>query len=311
MKAMRWLKRYLCILLVVVLTATPAMAAAPGINASITRENVLSLLKAYDKDGYYLVKNGGLSNGSQDFLQWFKGQKRIIDAIDTCVHEQCHGCTFIGGDQERIYRGNGKFYQVTYTDIFLTKNIAASMPKEGKIFRFKTYVSEPSPYLASNVEGIYGLLNEFTAYSYGMNNTVKLYKYFKKQASDFSTWMPFINNGANDRLAYSEFRLFMMHYLYYAKKKFPSVYKGIMNNTSFKEAFSYIDTRFRKNISTYEKYLQKAVTLLTQKGHVAEVRDGIFWCDHRGTGLFEEEYKAIMQVLNKSKYKKIYNALMQ
>lgn len=295
-------------IILVLTSAVPAFAAVPKINAKITSKNVLSLLKAYDADGYYLVTQGKKAHGA-DHMFWFYGCDRIVDGVATAVHEQCHACTH-GWDCEYIYKGNKKFYTVKYTDVFNSQQMASSVPEKLRTSRFATYVSEPDPYLSSDVDGVYGLLNEFTAYCWGMNNTVSLYNYYKKSGSDLATWDSFINDGANGRQAYAEFNYYILHYLYYAKQHYPAVYKQIMKNTSFKKAYKFIEKKFRKNITAYEKDLKKLIKYMKASGHNAVINGGYFWCDHSGTGLFETDYKNLSKEIKKSKYQKIYKKLI-
>lgn len=308
------MKRISCILsllavIFVLSAASPAEAAVPKPGAAVTKKNVKALLKAYDKDGYYLVTHGRKNRG-MDFMQWFTRGSITLD-IDTAVHEQCHLNTFNGASSERIYKGKKKFYNVKYTSVFKTKKMASSVPEACRYNRYSIYVADPTPNLASNIHGVYGLLNEFCAYGWGMNNTVKLYPYYKKYAKDFGDWYPFILSGANDRQAYAEFNFFILHYMNYAKKHYPKVYKKILANKSFKKAYKFTEKKFRKSISAWQKDLKQLVKKLNEEGHDAYISDGMIYVDFYGLSLFQNEYDGIMKQIKKSKYQKIYKKLVR
>lgn len=302
---------FLLFFVCVLLCSVPASAATsvPKLDAKITSKNILTLLKKYDPDGYYLVVEGNKYKG--DYMNWFGQSKRIVEELGTAVHEQCHRCMHATyGWEQLIYKGNGKYFTVAWTDMFHTRDMASSVPKACQLSRYKTYVSEASSNTLSNINGVYGLLNEFTAYSWDMNNCNRLFSYYKRFPATMDTWYTYIMHGANSRQAYSEFKSFILHYIYYAKKHHPSVYRGIMNNQSFRKAFKYIDTKFRKNITQYEKNLKKIVKFMKKAGHNAYIEDEWFCTDDGVAALFQKEYSAIMKVTKQAKYQTLYKKLL-
>ena len=70
----------------VLLCSVPASAATsvPKLDAKITSKNILTLLKKYDPDGYYLVVEGNKYKG--DYMNWFGQSKRIVEELGTAVH---------------------------------------------------------------------------------------------------------------------------------------------------------------------------------------------------------------------------------
>lgn len=73
----------------------------------------------------------------------------------------------------------------------------------------------------------------------------------------WDAWKGFINSCENDRLAYAEFKYYMLHYLSYAKQRHPEAYQGIIGNREFCKAYSQAESSFVKLISAYEKDLKK------------------------------------------------------
>ncbi len=279
-------------------------AAAPGMNAGITKKNVLALIKEYDKDGSYLLQY--MSDSGDPILDWWQGCQTIVEGIDTAVHEEFHGYSFLKAPwkTEDIYIGNKKYIRVRYTDVFQSKKMAFTIPKKLRTSRWTIYVGKPMANLASNVNGIYGLLNEYTAYYWGMKAQMSLFDYYKSNRATPQQWKQFINECANDRLAYAEFKYFMMQYLAYAREHSSSVYNGIIHNETYIRAYQTIEKKFASLITKFEKRMQEIEVLLEAQGH--EVKNGDYYIiDGTGISLFQEDYDNLLAELEKPVYKNI------
>ena len=195
---------------------------------------------------------------------WFGSDSTIGDAVrsasfDTAVHEQCHEFTHISTDwffntytgkymdsAERIYIGGGESMQVTMTPVFDSIEMVPTIPEELQTSRFTTYINTDEDSMSSRQEGVYGILNEFTAYCWGMNNDLQLYDYK-------------IENGlspgyyTNTYLAYAEFRYYSLQYILYAKTNYPEVYNDIIQNESYRTAFTIIDNKFKSVVEAWSK----------------------------------------------------------
>lgn len=191
-----------------------------------------------------------------------------------------------------------------------------SIPKRLRTHRYNTYVAKPDPYLSSDVQGEYGLLNEFMAYQRGMNTVVLLFPYLQKQDADIKAWESYVSDCENDREAYAEFKYYILHYLYYAKKHYPDVYKGIMNNRQFCKAYKMLEKNFRKCIKQYEKDLEKIKQIVdAHPGYCLEITDDsvMLRIDYGGIGIgrFTENYRKLCKEVEKKKYKSIHKALVK
>ncbi len=323
---MKRIKRVLMLLFALILTIispvssyeTAAAQKAPSLDAKITTKNIQTLLKKYDPDGAYVMQKQ-IAAGD-DICVWFSGQDRIIDSIDTAIHEETHGYSFhyagYRANQTAYFVGKKKTIQVTHTKVYRSKIMARSIPKRLRTHRYNTYVAKPDANLASDVQGAYGLLNEFMAYQRGMNTMVLLFPYLKKQGADWSAWQSYVSNGENGRQAYSEFKYYILHYLYYAKKHYPDVYRGIVNNRQFCRAYSTLEKNFRKCIKQYEKDLNKLKQILdANPGYWLEITDEriMLHNDYGGIGMgrFTKDYRKLCKEISKKKYKSIHNALVR
>lgn len=306
------------LLLSVPVTSVDVSAATkiPPIDAKITTKNVQNLLKKYDPDGAYILQKQ--MQAGDDILVWFSGGGRILDSIGTAVHEETHGYSFFYArnfGEMAYFVGNKQTIYVSQTKVYESKKMAASIPKRLRTFRYDTYVAKPSANLSSNVDGAYGFMNEFMAYRAGMNVSVSLFPYLESENADWDTWQVYINSCENGRLAYAEFKYYILHYLYYAKKHHPSVYRGIVNNRAFCRAYKKLESSYAKLNKAYIKDLEKLKDILEKPGYTLEISDdGVMLEDESGgTGLgrFTEDYKALTKECEKKKYQSIHNILIK
>lgn len=291
-----------CLALTLCTLPSPALAAT-----AITQKRALSLTKTYDPNGYYILKQAQ-ANG-ESFASYL--DSGTLGSIDTAVHEMTHQYSFATKkwNAERIYLGGKKSVEVSYTTVFNSTKMASSVPKKLRDSRYDLYIanSPNTPNLGSCVDGIYGILDEFSAYCWGFNSSVKLYRYCLKVDST-ELWHEYAQKS-NVALAYVEFRYFTLQYLKYAKNHRPSVYKKILANKKFLRALRKTDRKFATLVKTYDKRLKNAVKLLCAEGYDAFVQDGFFWIDDTGSGLFISEYNAFAKQMNKAAYVKLSKKL--
>ncbi len=287
-KSLNFVKRLLALTLALVVFSGSSVSAAarePAYNSKITKSNVLKLLDAYDSDGAYIVR----SDPSNSVMSWFSGKSYIADGMDTAVHETFHEIS-VGGYGDNMYIGGRKFVFVPRTRVFYARTASRKIPKRLRTFRYETYMTDKvATNMHSDINGPYGMLNEMSAYSWGMNNSIKLYPYFKK----YNRLTPFYSSCSNNKNAYAEFTYFILFYLDFAKSYDKGVYNGIMKNSQFRKVYKNTDKRFRNNIKKYDKIA-------------------------RGDRLFpyyakasDNDYKILMREISKSKYQRIYNQLIR
>ncbi|MCD8338190.1 MAG: hypothetical protein LUD18_13165 [Lachnospiraceae bacterium] len=297
------------------LTAQAASANVPSLNARITQNNILKLLNTYDTDGAYLLKNR-IAAGD-DILTWFAGCSDILSGIDTAVHEETHLYSYAAekNGKAAYYVGNQKTIYVPYTEVFPSIEMASSIPSSMRTFRYSAYIADADDDLASNVDGIYGLLNEFMAYRSGMSTILSLYDYLIDQDADWDTWMLFINECENDMQAYAEFKYYILHYLYYAKQNYPDIYRAIIQNTQFCKAYKKLESSYAKLIRQYQKDLKKLQKYYAKKGYTLTIKNStislttpqkrtICMCRCYST------YLKLEKKLNKTRYTNLHNKLL-
>lgn len=254
---------------------TLSLPELPSPSALLTEENVFALLDNLDPDGAWILRaadtdnsnttnyvNGVKVEAADNFMGWFVSDMSSSfgvaagKTLSTAVHEECHHFTHAApfndqgkwNYQERIYTGEGEYITVTFTDTFHTEEMSRLLPADLRSSRYETYVIEGRS-ASANQHGIYGLLNEFTAYCWDNNNIVKTYDY----CADY--WE---NRYTNEFVSHAEFRFWILSYMLYARENHPEVYQGILDNDNFRLAFSTIDDKFADVIQAYFGKLKEA-----------------------------------------------------
>ena len=278
-----------------------AKSKPPKFNAALTDKNMLKLVKAYDSDAYYFL-NKTKQKGST-FSTWMMGSNNLAEAAETTVHEQFHMYTHTFGEfdwttgfSDIYYLGNKKTLYINQTDCFKTEVVTGKLPANLRTFRYDTYVAQGAS-ASSNQDGVYGLLNEFAAYYWGMHVEYKLYPYYAKNVNSLSGWHSFENDFVNDRDAYAEFYYWTLCYLDYARRKKPKVYKDIMNNKNYVVTFDTFRRNFEKLIKNYKKKLNVVYKKYTGQGY-------------DGTSSYGG-YRVLMKQINSKKFKKVKNDLVK
>lgn len=190
--------------------------------------------------------------------------KTLIDDYGTMVHESTHHYNGAGGYNwetkfwnSRVLIEPGITISFPQTTTFHSELFISIVPKEApkKIFRYGTYVgrgSDPS----ANVSGIYGLMDEFSAYKNGTRASVEAANTAIK-LNDKEKIEIFEQKAVSEYFAYYEFRLFIAWYLEYATKNKPDIYKKIMANTNLRVAYTLLDDGFLNDIKELEKLVKK------------------------------------------------------
>ena len=166
---------------------------------------------------------------------------------------------------------------VPYTDVFDTAEMADQIPYSLRTSRFDTNVSSNADwYMASRQLGVYGLLNEYAAYCWGVSNEMKMAAYYGSDPGSMT----------NTYVAHMEFRYYILMYMLYARDNYPAVYRGIMNNTSFLTSFADIDSTFSQLEELYR----------TQKMFLS-------------MSSFDAEYRALQDAISEPEYQEMLRLL--
>ncbi len=297
-----------------IITSAPIRGAAdpgniPGFNDPPTQENILSLLDAYDPDGAYIVRESARLDPSFDPLVWYFPGESVSEGIGTVVHEECHSISFVQLHCDDYYVGDGRSISVRNTDIFNSKEMIPMIPDRLKTFRYDTYIEDPDA-PSSATDGVYGLLNEFMAYCWGMNCIVCLYDYYRDYGGgETDAWFQYISSGGNIRLAYGEFLYYILTYMLYAEANHPDIYEGIISNDDLRLAFTALESKYASVNRRFEESLDEITGILQASGVRTTISADYFFIETRGTKLYSEDYEALLEAIGQPEYQRMLGVL--
>lgn len=209
--------------------------------AGMAPEYLQVLQKAYCGPGCYST----IINGAAVPWNGDTSANALIGDIETVIHESVHH--FNGYHDYMVIPG--LVISIPRTEVFRSADFGSLVPAglDKKIFRYKTYVSDGAE-VSSNVSGIYGLMDEFTAYMNGTKFSLTSARTALKQGdTTLARW--YMGKAAQTYFAWHEFRLFTAWYLQYAEMYRKSVYNELMANKSLRVFFTLVDDEFAATIS--------------------------------------------------------------
>ncbi len=187
-------------------------------------------------------------NGNQ--MMWTYDTSRVTLTSDfgTVIHESTHqfnGSKYmvIPGIEIPVSRTN------TYASSEFKKIVPADASK--RIFRYNTYVGDSSV-VSANSAGIYGMMDEFSAYENATRANV-LAANTAMANGDTVLARNFLSQAKGSYFAYYEFNLFIAWYLHHAKKDHAAIYKETMANINLRVTYTLIDKEFSATIAELKR----------------------------------------------------------
>jgi hypothetical protein len=185
-----------------------------------------------------------------NYMSWNYDTSRVTLSSDfgTVIHESTHnfnGAKYmvIPGIEIPVSRNS------TFNSNEFKKLVPAGAP--ARIFRFETYVGD-SAIVSANKSGIFGLMDEFSAYENGTRADV-LAAQTALANGDTVLARNFLSQAKGTYFAYYEFNLFIAWYLHYAKTDHAAVYKETMANNNLRLTYTLIDQEFKSTIAELKK----------------------------------------------------------
>lgn len=275
------------------------LTALPAYDTAATLDNAGKILQVCDPDGYLFLRWD-----ETDFAFYEEAGFNVVDMLSTAVHEVFHGfCGSAANGQRYQYLGDGFYVVVDESETYDSEEMTVWIPEDLRTFRFEEYVAPGCGNMDSNINGIYGLLNEFNAYWTDMNHSVAMFDYFCAQEQMLNTWRHYIIGCENSRMAYAEFRYYILTYLLYAKENYPEVYQGLLENDALRYAFRTVEQNYASAIETYEYQLwQLANGQIPGTIENVEVTDSFVWFGGKGIGRFTGDYSKLITAMEEKEY---------
>lgn len=297
---------------------------------------VKSLLEKYSESSYFVVdkadnsprsfqfKDGTEMNFTtfsqlKDYIKSSQAED-VLSEVNTAVHETAHEYTSKVGYQlllkqgvehigrnfyQAYYPGNSREFVVKITKCFPAAELNTVVDDDLQTERFASYVYPSRKDLGTQINGVYGLLDEFHAYYHGTKAVFDLYPYFEKEQD----WALYFRNFYATYFAYQEFKYFILKYLVFAGQKHPEMYQKILENKEFRECFLLTEGAFAKLIRDFDVRKQQILKGLKKKGVSIRETDEAFVLDGKTILTFHEIYDAFDQELQKNEYKLMMKTL--
>lgn len=243
-------------------------------------------------------------------------EKGIIESLNTVVHETMHGFTSryayvmleqnpvddyeFGDSYSAFFLTKDEIYLVKHSEVFTSNKLKSGIPKALRTFRFNPYIIPKDNNLGSQVQGIYGLMDEWNAYYHGTKTAYDLFEYYQQKANDDNKiYLEHVSNLAGTYFAYYEFKYYILKYLELAKTDYPAIYSDIMANDNLRKVYTAIDTRFNALLGQFEERLDTIENIVTSDNYTSVHReDGYYFIGSNGVGLFSEEAEMLKKELN-------------
>ncbi len=245
----------------------------------------------------------------------------VLKSLNTIVHETVHGFTsswpfvLLGSDANVKYRFSDNYsayylaqdevYLVKHTKVFNSNKIAPHIPESLKTFRYDPYIYPISEDLGSQVQGIYGLMDEWNAYYHGTKTAYNLFDHYQELAkNEPEIYLEHISDLAGTYFAYYEFKYYILSYMILARNKYPEVYSDILTNYELRNAYRAVDEKFDALIGDFQLRLDNLVESVNSESgstRVAE-RNGYYFIGRKGVGLFVKERDSLKKELAKDEF---------
>ncbi|MDQ3111037.1 MAG: hypothetical protein M3R17_14175 [Bacteroidota bacterium] len=172
----------------------------------------------------------------------------LTSDFGTVIHESTHN---FNGAKYLVIPGTE--IPVNRTRSYASSEFKTIVPSDAaaRIFRYNTYVSD-SAIVSANTSGIYGLMDEFSAYENGTRADV-LAAQTALANGDTALARNFLSQAKGTYFAYYEFNLFIAWYLHYGKTAHADIYKETMANTNLRLTYTLIDQEFKATIAELKK----------------------------------------------------------
>ncbi|MHB0936511.1 MAG: hypothetical protein ACYC6A_08995 [Armatimonadota bacterium] len=216
-------------------------------------------------------------------------------------------------DRYHAYYTGTETILVQQTRVYRTSEMQGLFPAVLRTERFPVYVF-PARETGAQLDGIYGLLDEYDAYYIGTKTALDFYNYYRiSRDGTPEDWFRFFDNMNRYYFAQAEFRLYILNYLRYAKAHHPEVYTGVMGNAAFRRAFREVDSGYAKLVQDYFAAKAQIFAQLRADGYEVDEddeftrigRDGAF----TGRSNFLKSYHALTAELAKPEYQALLKEL--
>ncbi len=256
-------------------------------------------------------------SSNKNWSKYVKNPYEIASSMGTIVHEGFHSLegslsyhlirenqpeTFNRKDDYNSYFiVHDKPILVKRSAVFNSHQLKDLIPEDLRAFRYKRYIAQPSR-VSAQVQGIYGLMEEWNAYYLGNRTSIDLYDYYIERAKkDPMEILKYVHQVGGSYFAYYEFKYFILKYLERSRYRHREQYKALMENIELRRAFTQIDSAFASLIEEFMGSLQRILTdLKPHTNYEIELIGNYLRINETGAGYFKLEVEKFKRALAKA-----------
>ena len=216
----------------------------------------IELSNKYSEDALGILQTHGLPNLESLYANDSTVQQLIVQ-YGTLVHESCHLHNIMHSPRgtESFFIDKDNFIQSKKGALFNSNllNRFVSKKNQTETSRYSTYIGDEQP-LTSQENGIYGLMDEFSAYYHGgkaMFDILDFVEETQLKRSNTEFLIHYLIGLEYDLLAYYEFKLFISWYLQYAEKSDPYLFTETFGNAKLRMAYTLLDDQYTDLLDSY------------------------------------------------------------
>lgn len=254
-------------------------------------------LKQYSPTGYFVINDYETQAKDPGFHKAYIMNKNAPIPV-VPVHEVCHMWNWKHGgsgtgNANGFFIGDNKGYKVPKSfKAFNSKEIAGEIPSELKTTITDIYIIKGvnGQETGSMVNGIYGIMDEYSTYVTGLKAGVEMGACLKANFDKSEHWKSLASEASSAVEGSPEFRYFILKYIMYAKKKHADIYDKIIADKELKEVYTILRRYHEKTMTEYVALL-KTQNMDTEKGN------GFDWYKKFSAELEKQEYKDLEKLL--------------
>jgi hypothetical protein len=248
--------------------------------------------------------------------------KDLVDNMATAVHEVYHAYAQDMGYQlqadtrspkglgaQAVYVGGAPLL-VLFVKTYPAREMDATYPADARTERYATYVSPSQPTQSTQQDGVFGLLDELTAYYHSARTRVDLWPWVRDEApASEQLLVNYVARFHEMWVPYAELKLFILHYLRHARDHHPDVYRGLVGSEGFRRAFVAVDDAWAALLAEAAALEPTVHAHARRRGLDADLRGGQLTFDGRPFTIRDDAYPAVLRHLASPAYQEIEAAL--
>ncbi len=260
--------------------------------------------------------------------KWLRGStaEDIRGSLKTVVHESIHSFTSyysyqfltsnapdnfkFGDDYSAFFIDQNNTLIVKHTEVYNSNELKRDIPKALRTFRYSPYIA-PKTNLGSQKQGVYGLLDEFNAYYQGTLMSFKLFPIYEELGQDNPrAYQDYLQNMSSIRMAFYEFKYYLLTYLNRAKTDYPEQYESFLQNTNLRKAYTLVHDRYEELLENINQRITNLIDRLNKEGIASYIEDDYFWVQNHGIGMNLDDIALLESELSKQLYTDLHGGFI-